>query len=60
MTGSDKHTLDVYIGTQQKIAELSLVAGTERELALTYDSEWRANGFAISPHLPFERRFRPA
>lgn len=57
VTGSDKHTLDVYIGTQQKIAELSLVAGTERELTLTYNSEWRANGFAISPRLPLSGDF---
>lgn len=57
MTGSDKHTLDVYIGTQQKIAELSLVSGTERELAFTYNSEWQANGFAISPHLPLSGDF---
>lgn len=46
------NTLDVYIGSQKKVASISIPVGSETEISLTYEPSWITEGFAISPHLP--------
>lgn len=61
MTGSKSralttHSLDVFIGSDRKIATLTIPEGSEREISLEYESSWVQNGFPISPHLPFHSK----
>tara|TARA_E500000081_G_C6135564_1_gene356449 strand:+ start:1136 stop:2533 length:1398 start_codon:yes stop_codon:yes gene_type:complete len=57
MTGTDRNTLNVYIGHDRKIAAIAIPVGSETELTLTYNHDWIREGFAISPHLPLNGEF---
>ena len=57
MTGSDLNTLNVYIGHDRRIAEITIPVGSETQLTLTYEPDWIKEGFAISPHLPLNGEF---
>lgn len=46
------YSLDVFIGANKKIATMTLIEGTESDIAFVYEDEWSANGFPLSPHLP--------
>lgn len=46
--------LDVFIGTNTKVGTLSLPVGSENEFQFDYDSNWKQNGFPISPFIPFD------
>lgn len=62
MTGSNPsqsadNVLEVLLGADRKIATLSIAAGSESELTLTYEPSWVEQGFAVSPHLPLTGEF---
>ena len=57
MTGTKKHSLQVFIGHHKKIATISIPVGSETDMQLTYESSWIEEGFAISPHLPLSGEF---
>ncbi|MFS1426089.1 HipA domain-containing protein [Vibrio splendidus] len=46
--------LDVFIGSKTKVGCLILPVGSETDFSFIYDKEWKANGFPISPHIPFD------
>lgn len=52
MAGSNAYKLDVLFNNQA-IAELSFDPDTDN-FHFAYQSQWKLNGFALSPHLPLE------
>ena len=57
MTGTKKHSLQLFIGHHKKIATISIPVGSETDMLLTYEPSWIEEGFAISPHLPLSGEF---
>lgn len=55
--GSNSYSLDVIIGSQRKIATITIPVGSETEISLIYEPAWIEEGFPISPHLPFNGDF---
>ncbi|MCQ8878830.1 hypothetical protein NQT69_12530 [Pseudoalteromonas shioyasakiensis] len=59
-SGTKPARLDVFIGQSQKVAEVTLAAGSENEISFTYEANWVNQGFAVSPHLPLNGDFDSA
>lgn len=55
MNGSDFHRLEVFIGSNQKIATITVPVGSDTELSWIYEPSWQKDGFPVSPHLPFHQ-----
>ena len=59
MNGSDFHRLDVFIGSDRKIATIAIPVGSDTEISWIYESSWMKDGFPVSPHLPFHQVLDP-
>ncbi|NRA55486.1 MAG: HipA domain-containing protein [Gammaproteobacteria bacterium] len=57
MTNGSNYILDVIIGSQRKIATITMRVGSETEISLIYQPAWIEQGFPISPHLPLNGKF---
>ena len=59
MNGSDFHRLDVFIGSDRKIATIAIPVGSDTEISWVYEPSWLNDGFPVSPHLPFHQALEP-
>ena len=59
MSGSDFHQLDVFIGSDRKIATITIPVGSDTEISWVYEPSWLKDGFPVSPHLPFHQVLDP-
>lgn len=59
MNGSDFHRLDVFIGSDRKIATIAILVGSDTEISWVYETSWLNDGFPVSPHLPFHQALEP-
>jgi serine/threonine-protein kinase HipA len=49
MNGSDFHRLDVFIGSDRKIATIAIPVGSDTEISWVYELSWLKDGFPVSP-----------
>ena len=59
MNGSDFHRLDVFIGSDRKIATITIPVGSDTDISWVYEPSWLKDGFPVSPHLPFHQALDP-
>lgn len=47
MNGSDFHRLDVFIGSDRKIATITIPVGSDTDISWVYEPSWLKDGFCV-------------